>query len=201
MRLTDIIVKRLPAPSGGNKVIYDETVKGFGVRVTRAGARAFVLNYRRKSDGRERRYTIGSYPDWGAAAAREEAKRLKREIDGGADPIGELEISRGAPTVIDLCTRFLEDHLPRVRPARGATYHQQVSIDILPALGRMKVAAVSHADVDAFHRKISARAPTMPTARWRASRRCSRCRCVGVGAAITRARVSSATRRASGTAT
>ena len=160
MRLTDIIVKRLPAPSGGNKVIYDETVKGFGVRVTRAGARAFVLNYRRKSDGRERRYTIGSYPDWGAAAAREEAKRLKREIDGGADPIGELEISRGAPTVIDLCTRFLEDHLPRVRPATQRDYHQQVSIDILPALGRMKVAAVSHADVDAFHRKISARAPT-----------------------------------------
>ena len=30
----------------------------------------------------------------------------------------------------------------------------------MPALGRMKVAAVSHADVDAFHRKISARAPT-----------------------------------------
>ena len=119
-----------------------------------------MLNYRRKSDGRERRYTIGSYPDWGAAAAREEAKRLKREIDGGADPIGELEISRGAPTVIDLCTRFLEDHLPRVRPATQRDYHQQVSIDILPALGRMKVAAVSHADVDAFHRKISARAPT-----------------------------------------
>ena len=160
MRLTDIIVKRLPAPSRGNKVIYDDAVKGFGVRVTRAGARAFVLNYRRKSDGRERRYTIGSYPDWGAAAAREEAKRLKREIDGGADPIGELEISRGAPTVIDLCTRFLEDHLPRVRPATQRDYHQQVSIDILPALGRMKVAAVSHADVDAFHRKISARAPT-----------------------------------------
>ena len=113
MRLTDIIVKRLPAPSAA-KVIYDETVKGFGVRVTRAGARAFVLNYRRKSDGRERRYTIGSYPDWGAAAGAG-AKRLKREIDGG-DPIGELEISRGAPTVIDLCTRFLEDHLPRVRP-------------------------------------------------------------------------------------
>jgi hypothetical protein len=122
MRLTDIIVKRLPAPSGGNKVIYDDAVKGFGVRVTRAGARAFVLNYRRKSDGRERRYTIGSYPDWGAAAAREEAKRLKREIDGGADPIGELEISRGAPTVIDLCTAPRRPPAPRAPGPRSATF-------------------------------------------------------------------------------
>ena len=147
-------------PARGNKVTYDDAVKGFGIRVTAAGARAFVLNYRRKADGRERRITIGSYPDWGAAAARDEAKRLKREIDGGADPVGELEISRGAPTVADLCARFLEDHLPRVRPATQRDYHQQVSVDILPALGRMKVAAVTHADVDAFHRKISARAPT-----------------------------------------
>ena len=160
MRLTDIIVKRLPAPSRGNKVTYDDAVKGFGIRVTQAGARAFVLNYRRKADGRERRITIGSHPDWGTAAARDEAKRLKREVDGGADPVGELEVSRGAPTVTDLCTRFLEDHLPRVRPATQRDYHQQVSVDILPALGRMKVAAVSHADVDALHRKISARAPT-----------------------------------------
>jgi integrase len=160
MRLTDIVVKRLPAPSRGNKVTYDDAVKGFGCRVTAAGGRAFILNYRRKADGRERRITIGSHPDWGTAAAREEARRLKREVDGGADPIGELEISRGAPTVTDLCTRFLEDHLPRVRPATRRDYRQQVNVDILPALGRMKVAGVNHTDVDALHRKISARAPT-----------------------------------------
>ena len=90
MRLTDIASKRLPAPARGNKITYDDAVKGFGFRITAGDARAFVLNYRRKLDGRERRVTIGSYPDWSTAAAREEAKRLKREIDGGADPVGEL---------------------------------------------------------------------------------------------------------------
>jgi integrase len=160
MRLTDIVIKRLPAPPRSNKVTYDDAVKGFGARVTAAGARAFVLRYRRRADGHERLFTIGSYPDWSTGAARDEAKRLKRAIDGGADPVGEIQDSRGAATVADLCSRFLADYVPRKRPSTQRDYRQQVNVDILPALGRLKVAAVSHADIDAFHRKISTRAPT-----------------------------------------
>ena len=61
----------------------------------------FVVNYRRKGDGLERRYTIGAFPDWSVTAAREEAKRIKREIDGGADPVGKDKADRAAPTVAD----------------------------------------------------------------------------------------------------
>jgi integrase len=160
MRLTDTNVKQLPAPEVGNKVIFDDTVKGFGIRVTAAGARAFVLRYRRRSDSRQRVFTLGSFPDWGTGAARDEAKRLKRAVDGGADPSGELEHHRESPTIADLCNRFLEDYVPRKRPATQRDYRQQVAVDILPELGRMKVAGVTHADVDAFHRRISTRAPT-----------------------------------------
>ena len=69
-------------------------------------------------------------------AAREEAKRLKREIDGGADPIGEQEESRAAPTMADLCARFLEEYVPRKSPATQRDYRQQIAADILPALRR-----------------------------------------------------------------
>jgi integrase len=160
LRLTDRTVKGLPGPAKGNRVYYDDIVRGFGCRVTAAGARAFVLNYRRKADGAERRYTIGSFPEWTVLAAREEAKRLKREIDGGADPIGEHRETRAASTVADLCDRFLQDYVPRKRPSTQRDYRQQISVDIRPALGRMKVAAVSLADVDGWHRRISKRAPT-----------------------------------------
>ena len=53
-KLTDKIVRTLPVPDKGNRITYDTDVLGFGARVTAAGAIAFVLNYRRKSDGRER---------------------------------------------------------------------------------------------------------------------------------------------------
>jgi integrase len=160
MKLTDNLLRRLPTPARGNKITYDDAVKGFGVRTTAAGGRAFILNYRRKLDARERRYTIGSFPDWGTTAAREEAKRLKRAIDGGADPVGEQEENRAAATVADLCARFERDYLPRNRPTTQRVYRQQIQADILPVLGRMKIAAVSHADIDGFHYRLGARAPT-----------------------------------------
>src|ERR1700722_3494722 len=112
-RLADRAVKGLPLPVRGNRVFYDDVVSGFGCRVTAAGARAFVLNYRRRSDGVERRYTIGSYPEWTVEGAREEAKTLRRSIDSGGDPVGDLRAQRDAPTVE---RRFcLLEHMPQRR--------------------------------------------------------------------------------------
>jgi Arm DNA-binding domain len=98
-RLTVRLVKDLPRPQAGNRIYYDDLVSGFGCRVTAAGARAFVLNYRRRSDGVEHRYTIGSYPEWTVEGAREEAKTLRRSIDSGGDPVGDLRAQRDAPTL------------------------------------------------------------------------------------------------------
>jgi integrase len=60
----------------------------------------------------------------------------------------------------DLCTRFERDYLPRKRPSTQRVYRQQIRTDILPAFGKMKVAAVTHADADGLHHRLSARAPT-----------------------------------------
>jgi hypothetical protein len=74
---------RLHTPAVGKVITYDTEVKGFGCRVYPSGARTFVLNYRTRG-GRERRITIGSFPDWNTAAARKEAAELKKAIDRGA---------------------------------------------------------------------------------------------------------------------
>ena len=95
--LNELIVNALPSPECADRVTYDTAVKGFGLRVTIAGAKSFVLTYRRKSDGKQRRLTIGTFPTWTTTQAREEAKRLKREIDGGGDPVGEQQATRAAP--------------------------------------------------------------------------------------------------------
>ena len=109
-------------------------MKGFGCRVTAAGARAFILNYRTNS-GRERRYTIGAFPDWRTAAAREEAKRLKGEIrTNGADPVGELKSARNDPTVADLVDRYTKEHLPKKRPGSQAEDRGLIAQSILPSL-------------------------------------------------------------------
>jgi integrase len=158
-KLTDRQVRALVAPATGNQITYDSTVSGFGVRITAGGAIAFILNYRVKATGQERRYTIGSYPDWNVAAAREEAKRLKRHVDSGGDPLGEVKASRDAPTVADLCTRFEAEHVNKLRAQTQADYRGAIRKHIKLALGKLKVTAVDFEHVERLHRKISQRAP------------------------------------------
>ena len=153
-RITDALVKRLSIPTTGNRIYYDDTVRGFGARVTENGARAYVLTYRTRA-GRQRRYTIGAAGDWQATAARDEARRLKQIIDQGGDPLADLEQERGAPTVTALCERFEAEHLPRKRPATQSDYRRAIALYIRPTLGHLKVADVAWADVDALHRKIT----------------------------------------------
>lgn len=155
-KLTDTIVKNLEAPAQGNRITYDSDVKGFGVRVTKAGARAFILNYRTRS-GRERRYTIGSYPDWSVGAARDEAKNLKKQIDVGHDPMAEVEADRNAKTVADLCDRFEQDHLSKVRLITKRDYEAIIRREIRPEMKHLKVAEVSYSDIDGLHHKITKR--------------------------------------------
>lgn len=153
-KITDTTVKTLALPEKGNRIMYDAEVKGFGVRVTAAGARSFILNYRTRS-GRERRFTIGSYPDWKTTVAREEAKELKRKIDVGLDPMAAVEADRNAKTMADLCDRFEEDHLPKVRPSTRSDYESIIRRKIRPEMKHLKVAEVTFNDVDDLHRKIT----------------------------------------------
>jgi hypothetical protein len=69
-KLNEEVVKALPVPPTGNRVHYfpdamlqgRKAPRGFGVRVSSGGVKSFVMNYRIKR--RERRYTIGQWPDW-----------------------------------------------------------------------------------------------------------------------------------------
>ena len=155
-KLTDAVVKSLPVPATGNKIRYDTDLKGFGCRVTAAGARAFVLNFYTRS-GRERRITIGSYPEWKVSAARKEAELLKQRVDRGEDPLADLEADRGAKTMAHLCERYIEQHLPKKRPSSQVDDRSMIEREILPVLKHLKVVDVTYSDVDGVHRRISKR--------------------------------------------
>jgi integrase len=109
----------------------------------------------RRANGVERRFTIGSYPDWKVSTARKEATRLKRLVDQGFDPMGERHEDRAAPTMSDLCDRYLTDHAPRKRETSQREDAALIRRWIKPELGTKKVADIRHADVDALHRKIT----------------------------------------------
>jgi integrase len=156
-KLTDTSIRNLIPPDKGNRITYDTEVKGLGCRVTSTGARAFVLNYR--AGHIERRLTLGSTSDWTVAKARARARDLKRRIDVGDDPMGVRHDERSAPTMNDLADRFETEHLSKRQASTQRDYRSILRLNVRPTLGRMKVVAVRHADVDALHRSILSSAP------------------------------------------
>jgi predicted GIY-YIG superfamily endonuclease len=93
--LTDDFVRELQPPSANNKIYWDADapgvpysgVSGFGIRITAAGFRAFVLHYRlRDGSGQNRTFTIGKHPYLNVERARLLARKLREDIEIGADP-------------------------------------------------------------------------------------------------------------------
>lgn len=156
MKITDAAIKTLPAPPRGNRVYYDGDPAGFGVRVTAAGICSFVFTYRVRGSQRQRQITIGRCSNWTSRVARDKARALRRQVDGGGDPLGELNDERQAPTVSELADRFVTEHVaPKTRPGTATAYLGHLRRYIRPALGSLKVAAVKFDDVDRLHRRIT----------------------------------------------
>ena len=152
-KLSEAVARKALPPAHGQAMIWDTEVKGLALRITRAGSKAFVLDYR--AEGRQRRITIGGHPDWTVAAARETAKAMKREVDRGTDPMGERRAQRDASTVRDLWERYEREHLPQKAARSQVDERIMWEKIILPRFAKMKVAAITHDEMDAFHRDIT----------------------------------------------
>lgn len=93
MKINKSNVEALPIPlvkeagKTAQKRYYDDNIKGFGVRVTSGGTRAFFVEKSIKN--KLCRITLGRYPELTAEMAKNEAKKLLGQIAMGIDPIAE----------------------------------------------------------------------------------------------------------------
>jgi integrase len=149
-RITQKLIAKLSPPPSGNLIEYDSEIPGFGVRITASGAVAFVLNYR--IHGRERRYTIGRYPELTATAARERALQLRGRVLDGHDPLEEREQDRTEPTLGDLATQYLEQYAAtHKRPTSIRNDRQMIEKIIVPKLGKHRLKSIGKKDIESLH--------------------------------------------------
>jgi len=146
-KLNEDTIKQLPLPAEGNRITYfagatvqgAKAPRGFGVRVTASGARAFILNYRIR--GRECRYTIGAWPDWSALKAVRVARNLRQRVDRGENPLSDRaplpEIKTVSVVLDDFVARYVRN---KERPLRsGDAIESAFERLVKPRIGKLGV--------------------------------------------------------------
>lgn len=143
-------------PGSADVIVWDSELAGFGCKVTPKSKRSYFLYYRTK-EGQQRRPTIGVHGPIRPEAARETARRWLAEVAQGRDPSQTRTLDRAAPTVRELCGRYMAEHA-ETRKKESSIRNDRRLIDthVLPAIGTKKVASVTRADVAALHHALRA---------------------------------------------
>lgn len=101
LKLTDGLVEAVEA-AAADTYVWDTALPRFGVRVTTAGARIYLVQYRAKGapgqSSKTRRITIGQHDGdlWNVTKARAAARKLLAPVDLGQDPYAVREDERHA---------------------------------------------------------------------------------------------------------
>jgi integrase len=137
----------------GNRVHYfaeaviegGKVPRGFGIRVTAAGVRSFVMNY--SIARRERRYTIGRSPDWSVLHAVKEARDLRQRIDRGEDPLGGRRKQEGATntTLKAICQEYLKGDGKSLRTEEWR--EQVLERLVFPEFGAKQIRGIKRSDI------------------------------------------------------
>jgi integrase len=126
MRLTAAAIGELKLDSGAtDRIVFDDDVPGFGVRVRASGARTWIFQY--KVGRRTRRLVLGQVSAIKLAKARDIASELHAKVRLGGDPASEKreKVQRALDTFGSLAERFLEQHNGGRRTKIEASRHLQ----------------------------------------------------------------------------
>jgi integrase len=100
-KITKQFVDKVSLPEAGQTFHRDSILKGFAVRVTAGGSRAFILE--KRIDGKVKRITLGRYPEITVEQARNKAQEYLGEIATGTNPITKRQRQRiESKTLLDV---------------------------------------------------------------------------------------------------
>jgi Arm DNA-binding domain len=120
MKLTDKFVEHLVLLEGkSERLVFDESLPGFGVRLRAGGKRTWIAQYRTASQ--QRRLTLGDFAKIDAAQARKLAREALAKVQLGQDPQGEKATARVPKAQEMTLGETIERYLPfaqrRLKPS------------------------------------------------------------------------------------
>ena len=135
--------------------LRDTLVPGFLCKITPAGRKVFMLQYRTNA-GERRKPALGQYGELTVEQARSLAQEWLAQVRRGGDPAADKAEARTAPTVKELCVKFMEDYSKqRNKPSTQKGYQSVIDRNIIPMIGRLKVRDVKRPDIAGMMKKMA----------------------------------------------
>jgi len=170
MPLTDTAIKRLQP---GPKSRKHADGKGLYLEISPAGGKWWRLKYR--VAGKEKRISLGTYPETNLRAARENALRARELLASGIDPSEERQIQKARLAQEEAEASRIDAGLPASEsfehmarewfatrkddwaPSYGDKIMRRLEVDIFPWIGREPVALITAPQLLTVLRRVEAR--------------------------------------------
>lgn len=154
-RLTKRLVDSLRPHPGGEYVVWDSDLRGFGIRVYPSGRLAYFVFFRMGGRGStQSKATIAQHGVMTVEEAREEARHRLHLARTGTNPIAARRERDTALTVEDAWKAFHKEHVTAKRkPKTAADYQGLFDREIEGPLGKKRVGQLTRAEVSAWHAK------------------------------------------------
>lgn len=151
LRLNGHVARR--RADGSTRVIWDDALPGFGLRVRENGKKTWVVKYRRR--GRQRYETLGTVDAVAAPEARRAARALLAAIaiEGLPKPPPRV----GAPLLIDYAETFWSDYARHWKPSTRKGARGILERDLIPVFGAVPLDQIRKTDVMRWRDDMSAR--------------------------------------------
>jgi integrase len=145
-------------PLNADSYLWDKVLHGFGLKVTPAGSKVYLVQYQLGGRrGRTRRVTIGRHGEITPTFARAEAKRLLGEIAAGRDPAAGRDKARADKLLAIVFEQFMAEHVhTKLKPSTAYYYKLLADTHILPRLGCRPFTELQRQDIARLHHDLSA---------------------------------------------
>jgi integrase len=145
VNLTARFVGALKPPTPNQQTTYwDQSLPGFGVRVSYMGTKTWIVMYRHGN--RVRRFKLGRVARLELAEARRRARKRLSAVDDGEDPAADKAAIRAGKTFGQLADEYLERHA-KVQKKSWQQDERMLKQEPLPRWKNEKLADLSRADV------------------------------------------------------
>lgn len=139
--------------AGKTLFVWDLHLKGFGLKITPAGKKVYLVQAR--LNRHLRRFTIGRHGSpWTCEQARTEAKRIIGSVASGVDP-SRPKSAAEMLSLTDLTREFAEFGRARKKPHTIEVEESLIKRHIIPLLGKKRLAIIKQDTIQLFMNAVA----------------------------------------------